>query len=95
MAASVANFSELIFEIIGSSTPALRLFRHFPFSKSRPQNLNSNRLGSVSPGTCDAECKVRSLEISSVASLAALTARVLGMTLSASLNSEMAICSLV
>lgn len=95
MAASVANLRELILEIMGSSTPAVRLLRHFPFNRSSPQYFRFRRAGSVSSGFCEAAWRVRNLEISSVASLAALTARVLGMTLSASLNSAMAICSLV
>lgn len=83
MAASVANLIELILEIMGSSTPAARLLRHLPFSKSNPQYLRFRRAGSSSSGFWEAACKARSLETSSVASLAALTARVLGMTLRA------------
>lgn len=95
MAASVANFSELILEIMGSSTPAVRLLRHLPFTRSSPQYLRLKRSGLSSPGLWAAECRVLNLEMSSVASLAALTARVLGMMFSASLNSAIAICSLV
>ena len=95
MAASVANLSELILEIIGYSTPAVRLLRHLPFSKSKPQYLRLRRSGLSSPGRWAAECKVLNLEMSSVASLAALTASVLGTMLSASLNSAIAICYFV
>lgn len=46
MAASVANLIELIFEIMGSSTPAFKLFLGLPFIKSRPQYLNYAFFGS-------------------------------------------------
>ena len=95
MAASVANRSELIFDTMGSSTPAFRLFLGLPFWRSSPQYLSSSFFWSASPSLCEAECRVRSFEISSVASLAALTAKVLGSTFNASLNSLMAICSLL
>ena len=95
IAASVANLMELIFEIIGSRTPAFKLFRGHPFVKSKPQYFSSSLFGSVSPSFCEAAWRVLNLEISSVASLAAFTAKVLGITFNASLNSEMAICSLV
>ena len=36
IAASVANFSDLIFEMAGSKTPACRLSRTAPSVKSRP-----------------------------------------------------------
>lgn len=95
MAASVANLIELIFEIMGSKTPAFRLFLGLPLIRSKPQNLSSIFFWSSSPSLCEAVWSVLSLEISSVASLAALVAKVLGITFKASLNSEIAICSLL
>lgn len=83
MAASVANFNELILEIIGSSTPAFKLFLGFPLIKSNPTYFNSNFLGSVYPSFCEAVWRVLNLDTNSVASLAALTANVLGIMLSA------------
>jgi len=83
IAASVANLSEFIFEIIGSSTPAFKLLRGQPFVKSNPQYLSYNLFGSVSPSFWEAAWRVLSFEISSVASLAALTANVLGITFKA------------
>jgi hypothetical protein len=83
MAASVANLMEFIFEIIGYSTPALRLFLGLPFNKSSPQNFSSTFLPSVSPYFCEAVCKVLSFEMSSVASFAALVAKVFGITFNA------------
>lgn len=94
IAASVANLIEFIFDNIGSNTPALKLFLGFPFIKSNPQYLRLIFFSSVSPYFWEAVCKVLNLEISSVASLAALTDKVLGMMLRASLNSAMAICYL-
>jgi hypothetical protein len=41
MAASVANLNCLIFPSIGSKTPAIKLFLHFPLAKSSPVHLNS------------------------------------------------------
>lgn len=79
--------------------PASKLFLGFPAIKSSPQYLRTSFLGStvVSPlaGTWDAVWSALNLDINSVASLAAFVARVLGITLRASLNSEMAICSLL
>ena len=95
MAASVANLIELILEIIGSKTPALKLFLGFPASKSKPQYLREIFFSSVYPYFWDAVWRVLSFEINSVASLAALTAKVLGIMFKASLNSEIAICSLL
>ena len=40
IAAYVANLIEFIFDNIGSSTPALKLFLGFPFIKSNPQYFN-------------------------------------------------------
>lgn len=94
IAASVANLIELIFDNIGSKTPALKLFLGLPLIRSSPQYFKLVFFSSVSPSFWEAVCKVLSLEISSVASLAALTAKVLGIMFKASLNSEMAICSL-
>ena len=95
IAASVANLIELIFETIGSRTPAFKLFLGHPFVKSKPQYFNSNLFGSVYPSFWEAAWSVLNLEINSVASLAAFTAKVFGITFKASLNSEIAICSLV
>lgn len=95
IAASVAKRIEFIFDIIGYNTPAFKLLRGAPLVRSRPQNLSYNRLGSASPSFWEAEWRALSLETSSVASLAALTARVLGRMFKASLNSEIAICYLV
>ena len=95
MAASVANLRELIFEIIGSSTPAFKLLRGTPFVRSNPQFFNYSLFSSVSPSFWAAACRDLSLDTSSVESLAALTARVLGITFKASPNSEMASCSLL
>ena len=41
MAASVANLRLLIFEMVGSKTPALRLFLTLPFTRSIPEFLSS------------------------------------------------------
>ena len=95
IAASVANLIELILEIIGSNTPALKLFLGLPAKRSNPQYLSDTFFSSVYPSFCEAVWSVLSLEISSVASLAALTAKVFGIMFKASLNSEIAICSLV
>eukprot|EP00178_Gracilaria_changii_P025187 TRINITY_DN7724_c0_g1_i4.p1 TRINITY_DN7724_c0_g1~~TRINITY_DN7724_c0_g1_i4.p1 ORF type:complete len:105 (+),score=3.30 TRINITY_DN7724_c0_g1_i4:43-357(+) len=95
MAASVANLIELILETIGSNTPALRLFLGAPLVRSRPQYFKSNFFWSVYPSFWEAACKALSFETNSVASLAAFTANVLGMTFKASLYSEMASCSLL
>lgn len=93
MAASVANLIDLILLTMGYRMPAFRLFLGFPFIKSRPQYFNSSFFSSVSPGYCDAAWRTLSLETSSVASLAAFVAKVLGMTFKASLNSATAVCS--
>ena len=95
MAASVAKRSEFIFDTIGSITHAFKLFLGFPFIKSSPQYFNSNFFGSCSPSFWEAVCKVLSFDINYVASFAALPAKVFGITFKASLNSEMAICSLL
>lgn len=86
MAASVANLIELIFETIGSITPAFRLFLGFPLIRSNPQYFKSSFLGSCSPSFWEAVWRVLSLEINSVASLAALVARVFGIMFNDSLN---------
>ena len=90
----MANLIEFIFEIIGSKTPAFRLFLGFPLIKSNPQYFKSAFFGSSSPSFCEAVWRVLNFEISYVASLAAFEAKVLGITFNASLNSEIAICSL-
>ena len=54
MAASVANRSELIFDIIGSNTPAFKLLRGVPLVKSNPQNLSYSLLGSLYPSFWEA-----------------------------------------
>jgi hypothetical protein len=95
IAASVANLREFIFEIMGSRTPAFKLFLGLPLIKSKPQYLSYIFLGSVSPYFWEAVWRVLNFEISSVASFAALTDNVLGITFNASLNYEIAICYLV
>ena len=64
MAASVANLREFILDIIGSNTPAFKLFLGAPFVKSRPQYLSSNLFGSVSPSFWEAAWRALSLETS-------------------------------
>jgi len=39
IAGLIANLIESIFDIIGSKTPALKLFLGLPFTKSKPQYL--------------------------------------------------------
>lgn len=97
MAASVANLIELILEIMGYRIPSFKLFLGFPFSKSNPQCFHVAASGflAITSGLFDAMWIALSLETSSVASWAAFTAKVLGMMFKASLNSAMAICSLV
>lgn len=89
MAASVANLIDFTFDMPGSSTPAARLSRHLPSCRSRPIHFNSLRSGCV----CEALCIARSFATRSVASSAALTASVFGMTNSARANSAIASCS--
>jgi hypothetical protein len=93
MAASVANLRLLILEIVGSRTPALRLFLTFPLTRSRPEYFKSFLLSSSL--FCDALWKTLSFAIRSVASLAALMASVLGMIWRASENSAIASYSLL
>lgn len=95
IAASVANRIELILEIMGSSTPAFKLFLGFPFNRSNPQYFKSDFLGSLLPSFWDAVWRALSFEISYVASLAAFVANVFGITFKASLNSDIAICYLL
>lgn len=83
IAASVANLIELIFDNIGSKTPALKLFLGFPLSKSKPQYLRLIFFSSVSPSFWDAVWRVLNFEISYVASLAAFTDKVFGIILRA------------
>lgn len=83
IAAYVANLMELILEIMGSKTPAFKLFLGFPFIRSKPQNLNSAFLGSTSPSFWKAVCRVLSLDINYVASFAAFDANVFGITFKA------------
>mmetsp|Transcript_11391 Transcript_11391/g.38034 ORF Transcript_11391/g.38034 Transcript_11391/m.38034 type:complete len:341 (-) Transcript_11391:665-1687(-) len=90
MAASVAKRSDLILEIAGSRTPRARLSRVTPLTRSRPVCFSSGW-----PACCEAWCAARSVETSSMASCAALTDSVRGMTRSASANSAMASCSRV
>lgn len=47
IAASVANLIELIFDNIGSRTPALRLFLGFPLIRSSPQYFKAIFFSSV------------------------------------------------
>lgn len=83
IAASVANLIEFILEIIGYKTPAFKLFLGFPAIRSKPQYLRSIFFGSVYPSFCEAAWRVLNLEMSYVASLAALVAKVLGMIFNA------------
>ena len=92
IAASVANFKLLILDSAGSRTPALRLFLTFPFTKSSPEYFKSFFVSSSL--FYDALWKTLSLAIRSVASLAALIARIFGITKRASENSAIASCSL-
>mmetsp|Transcript_12063 Transcript_12063/g.36342 ORF Transcript_12063/g.36342 Transcript_12063/m.36342 type:complete len:420 (+) Transcript_12063:126-1385(+) len=87
MAASVAKRRDLILEMAGSRTPALRLSRTAPASRSRPVCLRE------SAPLRAAAWLARSLATRSMASLAALTARVRGMTRRASAKSATASCS--
>eukprot|EP00732_Lithocolla_globosa_P003289 Lithocolla_globosa_v1_NODE_2567_length_1950_cov_17.572559.p2 type:complete len:309 gc:universal NODE_2567_length_1950_cov_17.572559:294-1220(+) len=89
MAASVAARRLLILLMAGSSTPARRLSRSVPPWSSSPVHLSWLFLASV----CAALWYARSLATSSVESLAALLASVLGMTRRACANSAMASCS--
>ena len=93
MAASVANLRLLILEIAGSSTPAFRLFLTFPLIRSSPEYLSSCLYSSSALRA--ALWKTLSFAMRSVASLAALIARVFGMIWRASENSAIASCSLV
>ena len=91
MAASVANLKLLIFDIAGSTTPAARLSRIVPFTKSSPMNFNPS---SAAFSLCyPLACTDRSLATNSDASFAAFTANVLGITNNASAYSEITICS--
>lgn len=92
IAASVANFKLLIFDIAGSRTPAFRLFLIFPLMRSSPECLSSFFYSSSAFWA--ALWNTLILAIKSVASLAAFRARVFGMTKRASENSAMANCSL-
>ena len=92
MAASVANFKLLILDMAGSSTPAVKLFLIFPFSKSNPECFNSFFFSSSA--FYAALWNTLNLAIKSVASLAALIARVFGITCKASENSAIANYSL-
>jgi hypothetical protein len=47
IAASVANLSDLTFEMVGSRTPALRLFLTLPLTRSSPEYLSSFLASSV------------------------------------------------
>lgn len=93
IAASVANFKLLIFDILGSRTPADRLFLTFPFRRSNPECFSSFFFSSSE--FYAALWKTLNLAIRSVASFAALIASVLGTTSSASENSAIANYSLV
>lgn len=92
VAASSALFKLLIFEMVGSRTPACRLSRTSPLMRSRPYIINP-RFESPTGAFCAALWYARSLATRSVLSLAALMARVFGMVRSAEANSAMASCS--
>ena len=64
IAASVANLIELILEIMGSKTPALRLFLGLPFSKSNPQYFKFNFFSSSYASFWEAVWRVLSFEMS-------------------------------
>jgi len=93
IAASVANFNDLILLIVGSRTPDYKLFLIFPLIKSNPQFFSclyfSSEFGSYDFAWADLN-----FEIKSEASYAALAANTFGMIAKASANSEIASYSL-
>lgn len=93
IAASVANFRLLILDIAGSSTPAVKLFLTLPFIKSNPEYFKSFLVSSSV--FYAALWNTLNFAIKSVASFAALRARVFGITRRASENSAIANYSLV
>ena len=80
----ITNLNYLIFPSRGSKTPAFKLFLHLPFFRSKPVHFKSFFLGSSEVWL--ALWKTFSLAMRSVASWAALVARVFGMIVSASQN---------
>src|SRR5947199_9343100 len=91
--ASTADFNCFTLLILGSRTPALIWSTTFPFDKSNPKFLKFLYLASVSAADWLRECLERKLATRSEESLAALTARVFGITRRAEANSAIASCS--
>ena len=83
----------LILLSIGSRTPFSILFLTFPLTRSKPVCFNLTLSALVEFWA--AKCKTFNLETSSVASYAALIARVFGMIAIASAYSAIAVCSLL